>query len=281
MGSKAVQVLRTYPARLRRYPFAPHGERSIAHAYRRAFARARRLVYLEDQYLWSAEVAEVIADALTAQPRPARRGGRAASPRPLRTGEDRHRRTPAARQALRLCTPRPVVTGSQVYDLENDEGTPVYVHAKVVVVDDVWAMIGSDNLNRRSWTHDSELSIAVLDATRDEREPADPAGLGDGARVVRPRPPAASSGASTSVEVPTTSRTSSTRTRPSRLSHDRHESLEEWDANGRRGPRPPGRVKRHHPEDTTTLQRRWAGPLYRLVHDPDGRPLRDRIRRRP
>ena len=54
-----------------------------------------------------------------------------------------------------------------VYDLENHHGTPVYVHAKVVVVDDVWAMIGSDNLNRRSWSHDSELSIAVLDAELD------------------------------------------------------------------------------------------------------------------
>ena len=68
-GSNAVQVLRTYPARLRRYPFAPHGERSIAHAYRRAFARARRLVYLEDQYLWSRDVATVIAAALRANPR--------------------------------------------------------------------------------------------------------------------------------------------------------------------------------------------------------------------
>ena len=56
------------------------------------------------------------------------------------------------------------------------------MHAKVVVVDDVWAMIGSDNLNRRSWTHDSELSIAVLDRAHDTREPADPAGLGDDAR---------------------------------------------------------------------------------------------------
>ena len=34
-----------------------------------------------------------------------------------------------------------------------------------VIVDAGWAMVGPDNLNRRSWTHDSELSIAVLDST--------------------------------------------------------------------------------------------------------------------
>ena len=52
-----------------------------------------------------------------------------------------------------------------IFDVENHEGTPVYVHAKVCVIDDVWATVGSDNLNRRSWTHDSELSCAVLDDT--------------------------------------------------------------------------------------------------------------------
>ena len=70
-----------------------------------------------------------------------------------------------------------------IFDLENEEGTPIYVHAKTVVVDDTWAAVGSDNLNRRSWTHDSELSCAILDGDRDLRELADPAGLGDGARV--------------------------------------------------------------------------------------------------
>src|SRR3954449_6028833 len=70
-----------------------------------------------------------------------------------------------------------------VFDLENHAGTPVYVHAKVCVVDDVWASVGSDNFNRRSWTHDSELSSAVLDTTLDEREPRDPGGHGDGART--------------------------------------------------------------------------------------------------
>ena len=72
-----------------------------------------------------------------------------------------------------------------IFDLENEEGTPIYVHAKTVVVDDTWAAVGSDNLNRRSWTHDSELSCAILDGDRDLRELADPAGLGDGARASR------------------------------------------------------------------------------------------------
>ena len=37
-----------------------------------------------------------------------------------------------------------------VYDLENTEGTPIYVHAKLCVVDDLWMAIGSDNLKPRS-----------------------------------------------------------------------------------------------------------------------------------
>ena len=45
-------------------------------------------------------------------------------------------------------------------------------------------IVGSDNLNLRSWTNDSELSCAVIDEQRDEREPVDPGGHGDGARVL-------------------------------------------------------------------------------------------------
>ena len=48
-----------------------------------------------------------------------------------------------------------------VYGIENAAGTPIYVHSKVCVVDDEWTSVGSDNFNRRSWTHDSEVSAAV------------------------------------------------------------------------------------------------------------------------
>jgi phosphatidylserine/phosphatidylglycerophosphate/cardiolipin synthase-like enzyme len=276
-GPHAVQVLRTYPARLRRYPFAPHGERSIAHAYRKAFGRARCLVYLEDQYLWSRPVADIIASALRDQP-------------------DLHviavvPRFPDHASAI---TRMPGVLGRHdvmracdaagrgrfaVYDLENHQGTPVYVHAKVVVADDVWAMVGSDNLNRRSWTHDSELSIAVLDSEPDAREPVDPAGLGDGARTFA-----------------RDLRLRLWREHLDRAAGDvddllhpkeafaafrrQAELLAAWHDGGRSGPRPPGRVLPHRPVPPTAAQRLWASPLYRMVYDPDGRPWRDRVRGR-
>jgi phosphatidylserine/phosphatidylglycerophosphate/cardiolipin synthase-like enzyme len=166
-----------------------------------------------------------------------------------------------------------------IYDLENHQGTPVYVHAKIVVVDDVWAMVGSDNLNRRSWSHDSELSIGVLDAEPDPREPRDPGGLGDGARVF--------------------ARDLRLRLCAEHLDRDLEDvadllspagtfaafrrqagALAAWHAGGETGERPPGRVLPHRAYSPSTAQRLWSRPLYRLVYDPDGRPLRDRLRGR-
>ncbi len=63
-----------------------------------------------------------------------------------------------ALDALRAVAPDRVA----VYDLENADGVPIYVHAKVCVVDDEWFTCGSDNFNRRSWTNDSELTCAVV-----------------------------------------------------------------------------------------------------------------------
>lgn len=67
-GPHTVQLLRTYPHRRRGYVFAPAGERSIARSYLKVVRRARSLIYIEDQYLWSPQVARPFADALAANP---------------------------------------------------------------------------------------------------------------------------------------------------------------------------------------------------------------------
>jgi phosphatidylserine/phosphatidylglycerophosphate/cardiolipin synthase-like enzyme len=270
-GPHAVQVLRTYPAKRPPYPFARLGERSVARGYSKAIKRARRLIYVEDQYLWSREVAQLFADALRARPtlhlvsvvpRHPDVDGRFALP-PNQVGRE---------EAVELCR-RAAPDRVHVFDVENHAGNPVYVHAKVCVVDDVWASVGSDNFNRRSWTHDSELSCAVLDETRDARAPADPAGLGDGARVyarelrlalLREHLDRSDVDALTDPDETV---------RALRASAD---ALRDWHAGGGRGPRPPGRLMPHETERLPWHQRLWAVPAYRLIYDPDGRPWRDR-----
>ena len=150
VGPHAVQLLRTYSPKRPPFPFAPKGERTIARAYGKAFARARSFIYIEDQYFWSTQVAAGIAQALTKNPqlqviivvpRFPDSDGILPGP-PQRLGQLR------AISTLRRIAPDRV----GVFDLENDAGVPIYLHAKVCIVDDSWLTIGSDNFNRRSWT---------------------------------------------------------------------------------------------------------------------------------
>jgi phosphatidylserine/phosphatidylglycerophosphate/cardiolipin synthase-like enzyme len=262
-GPHAVQVLRTYPDAHFAYEFAPRGERSLARAYNKAVPRARRLIYVEDQYLWSKAVAKLFARALRANPelhliavipRYPDVDGRLELP-PNLVGRW---------QAIETChsaSPERV----HIFDVENHEGTPVYVHAKACVIDDVWACVGSDNLNRRSWTHDSELSCAVLDHdgvfARDLR-----------LRLLREHLDLAEDGSE-----------DGSLADPSAAVDEivsAAEALEAWHASGRSGARPPGRLRPHKPERLGWLTRVWAEPVYRLTYDPDGRSWRDRLRRR-
>ena len=164
-GTHLVQLLRTYPnlRHGRDYPFARGGERSVARGYTKALERAERLIYVEDQYLWSTEIAATFADALRRRPElrviavlphlPDQSAPLSRVPQEL----GRH---DAVTQLLQAGGERVAI-----YGIENHQSRPVYVHAKVCVIDDWWATIGSDNFNRRSWTHDSELSAVVLDTT--------------------------------------------------------------------------------------------------------------------
>jgi phosphatidylserine/phosphatidylglycerophosphate/cardiolipin synthase-like enzyme len=253
-GQHAAQLLRTYPVRHPGYPFARKGERSIAKAYAKVLPLARSLIYLEDQYLWSAEVATVFAQALRTSPelrmiavipRFPDQMGKVATPGNLVGRED-------AFAILRdAAGPR-----FAAYGIENRHGTPIYVHAKVCVVDDVWVTVGSDNANRRSWTHDSELSCAVLDPNstptfaRQLRLQLAREHLGrlaeDDADLVDPQSMFEAFADSAS-------------------------ALDDWYDNGRNGARPVGSLRNYHHEPLTTWQKTFSRPLYRMVYDPDGR----------
>jgi phosphatidylserine/phosphatidylglycerophosphate/cardiolipin synthase-like enzyme len=269
-GPHAVQLLRTYGVKHPPFPFAPAGERSVARAYTKAFARARTLIYIEDQYLWSAEVATALAEALSNNPelkviavvpRYPDADGPVAGP-PSRLGQ--------LRALEKLYHAGPGRVG--VFDLENTLGTPIYIHAKICIIDDSWMTCGSDNFNRRSWTTDSELSCAVFD-TADVHQ-------------------AAGAGASDHVSKSSVSLARDLRIDlwAEHLGRERNDpllldlaaglelwntaasELDDWHEAVRSSTKPNGRVRHHTPEPVSGFQRFWSTPIIRLVMDPDGRP---------
>jgi len=254
-GPHPVQILRTYPHRLGGYPFAPHGERSVARAYIKAIGRARHLIYLEDQYLWSKEVAAVFAAALSRSP-----DLRLIAVLPHFPDQDGRLTQPpnlVSRQSLLEVLDRVAPSRVAVYGIENEAGTPIYVHSKVCVIDDEWASVGSDNFNRRSWTHDSEASAAVAHA-----------GF---AYSLRERLAQEHLGAETGMTVPAADQF--------RLFAESAARLETWRAGGHLGPRPPGQLRPLVSTPVGPATRAVATAAYRAVYDPDGRPLALRLRR--
>jgi len=259
-GPHAVQLLRTYGPKRPPFPFAPHGERSIAHAYAKAIARAQSLIYIEDQYLWSTEVVTALADALRSTPtlqvivvlpRYPDADGLLSGP-PRRIGQLR------ALTALRSAAP----DRFGAFDLENGDSTPIYVHAKLCIIDDVWMTCGSDNFNRRSWTTDSELTCAVVDTTPDGPAAARLA------RDLRVRLWAEHLGLAEDDPRLLDTKDGLALWRASA------DTLDRWHTSGARSPRPTGQVRHHTVAPLSRYQRLWAEPVNRLIVDPDARPRR-------
>jgi phosphatidylserine/phosphatidylglycerophosphate/cardiolipin synthase-like enzyme len=229
----------------------------VARGYAKAVNQARHLIYIEDQYLWSPDVAAMFSAALQRNrelqlivvlPHVPDQDGRLSRP-PNLVGRER------AIATLRKAAPARVA----FYWPQSPDGVPVYVHAKVCVIDDQWASTGSDNFNRRSWTHDSEVSAAVCDPGYARALRLNLAGEhldrdGKVEDLIDPK------------EAFTAFASCATR-------------LQRWYDGGCRGARPPGRLRPVDDGTLTRFTRAWATPLYHLFYDPDGRPVRMRARR--
>ena len=157
VGGTEVQVVRTVPERL--YDELREGEFSLLESYRRALASAERLVYLESQFLWSPEIVEILAEKLRNPPDDRFRLLCVLPAKPNDGADDTRGQLGALLEAddgagrMLACALYQCGEGAR----------PVYVHAKVAVVDDRWLTVGSGNLNEHSLFNDTEVNVVVRD----------------------------------------------------------------------------------------------------------------------
>ncbi|HST16611.1 MAG TPA: phospholipase D family protein [Gaiellaceae bacterium] len=155
-GELDLQVVRTMPERI--YRAAPRGAFTILESYLRAFRAAKRLIYIENQFLWSPEVGAALADLLANHTDPSFRLVLVLPAKPNNGADDTRgvlgELVDADNDAGRLlaCT---------LYARSGSLADPIYVHAKVAIVDDTWLTIGSANLNEHSLFNDTEMNVVV------------------------------------------------------------------------------------------------------------------------
>jgi phosphatidylserine/phosphatidylglycerophosphate/cardiolipin synthase-like enzyme len=175
-----VQIARTIPEHT--YSFQPLIIRGISQLYAHAFSNAQHFIYLENQYFWlhayygidipflgrdSPEMERNIRELGSAL----RRGATVAFVLPDHPNVGRAF-TDAALTLLRNEALEAFTQGRiQVFCLAtstNIDGVehyrPIYVHAKVAIIDDLWSTVGSGNLNNRGMRDDTEMNVATLNA---------------------------------------------------------------------------------------------------------------------
>ena len=169
-GSTVAQVQRTiHPGRYTSTcatpggaPFAiADGEFANRDQYIHAIRAACEYIYLENQ---AVSVQPILEELVAA----AQRGVAVVLVVPtVANGVD----APGDRQSALLREERRTLAGTSHFTLAglagrdaNGARQPVHVHAKLMIIDDVWATVGSCNLHRYSLYGNSELNIAFADA---------------------------------------------------------------------------------------------------------------------
>jgi phosphatidylserine/phosphatidylglycerophosphate/cardiolipin synthase-like enzyme len=157
-GDVELQIVRTIPEKV--YESEPRGDFRILESYLRALRSAERFVYLENQFLWSPEIEAALADKLANPPNDDFRILVVLPAKP-NTGADDTRGVLAELVAADGGAGR--LLACALYARSGDRSIPVYVHAKIAIVDDRWLTLGSANLNEHSLFNDTELNLVTHD----------------------------------------------------------------------------------------------------------------------
>ncbi|WP_166041914.1 phospholipase D-like domain-containing protein [Sphingosinicella sp. YJ22] len=133
----------------------------IEELYLDMIARAKRFVYIEGQYFASGRVAEAITRRLTEEDGPE---FVVVSPESAHGRLEQVAMDTARSRLFEAVKQYDRHNRFRVYTPCTERGMAIYVHAKIMVVDDIMLRVGSSNLNNRSMRLDTECDV-VLDAT--------------------------------------------------------------------------------------------------------------------
>jgi phosphatidylserine/phosphatidylglycerophosphate/cardiolipin synthase-like enzyme len=152
-----VAIARTAPA---------YGERDeireIERFYLEAIAAARRSIYVETQYLASRTLAEALAARLREADGPE---VVIILPQKADGWLEQKAMDGARRKLLRMLWDADAHGRLGAYYPVNEAGDPIYVHAKITIIDDQVLRVGSSNVNNRSMGFDTECDV-VIDSGR-------------------------------------------------------------------------------------------------------------------
>ncbi|KAL0582736.1 hypothetical protein ABG067_007294 [Albugo candida] len=156
-GTHAIQIVRTFACDPFRGPLevAPKGEFSLYRSRLKALSMAKNFIYIEDQYFAvDTTVQDVLLRVLPGLQRLI-----------VITNVPQGREKLAGYEKyvfqmmskLQRAFPYKV----QVYSIKS--ATKIYIHAKTLIIDDVFYYTGSGNWNRRSMSQDSEIAANIID----------------------------------------------------------------------------------------------------------------------
>jgi phosphatidylserine/phosphatidylglycerophosphate/cardiolipin synthase-like enzyme len=153
-GTHELQLVETIPEHV--YRARPRGSFRILESYVRALHSAERLIYLESQFLWSPELVEILAGKLRQPPHDDFRIV-AVLPARADSGNDDSRGQVGVLAEADAGAGR--FLACALYARNGAVREPIYVHAKIGIVDDRWLTIGSANLNEHSLFNDTEVNL--------------------------------------------------------------------------------------------------------------------------